>query len=348
MHQLEASMVGTIMSGVAVSQTQDDTGRETGAGGAPRYQPSAVGQDPDRVPPRLRQGGLRGGGTASSYSGDDADPPTIDAGRHAPAKHGEPNRGARASVAPAASKFGPTTLATVGAKPRYPSRLSGEPHVAESPRAASEKRTIRPVQAPSPAAQPHRRARVLLPRAAKPAWRAHRPSAKGETGACRGNRVAHRRQAGRHHPSGHDQRQGTAPAQRHRSGARSNDRINRSDPRLAVSRPASGDAVPADDRADWRSHDRTTRAKAVLVDVTTDDIDAGKAIGFGVSRRQFGHRRVDFHPGGANPGNPSGQAQQGGAGTGAGLQHMSPARAGTDAASRTGSIPLRNPTSGWR
>ena len=37
MHQLEASMVGTILSGVAVSQTEDDTSRETGAGGAPRY-----------------------------------------------------------------------------------------------------------------------------------------------------------------------------------------------------------------------------------------------------------------------------------------------------------------------
>jgi hypothetical protein len=30
-------MVNTIMSGVAVSQTEDDTGRETGASGAPRY-----------------------------------------------------------------------------------------------------------------------------------------------------------------------------------------------------------------------------------------------------------------------------------------------------------------------
>ena len=30
-------MVDTIMSGVAVSQTEDDTGRETGSGAAPRY-----------------------------------------------------------------------------------------------------------------------------------------------------------------------------------------------------------------------------------------------------------------------------------------------------------------------
>jgi hypothetical protein len=37
LHQLEASMVNTIMSGVAVSHTEDDTGREVGAGGAPRY-----------------------------------------------------------------------------------------------------------------------------------------------------------------------------------------------------------------------------------------------------------------------------------------------------------------------
>jgi hypothetical protein len=37
LHQLEASLVNTIMSGVAVSQTEDDTGRETGASGAPRY-----------------------------------------------------------------------------------------------------------------------------------------------------------------------------------------------------------------------------------------------------------------------------------------------------------------------
>lgn len=37
MHQLEASMVSTIMSGVAVSQAEEDTSREVGAGGAPRY-----------------------------------------------------------------------------------------------------------------------------------------------------------------------------------------------------------------------------------------------------------------------------------------------------------------------
>ncbi|HEY4041782.1 MAG TPA: hypothetical protein VGM32_08040 [Rhodopila sp.] len=30
-------MVNTIMSGVAVGHTEDDTGRETGNGGAPRY-----------------------------------------------------------------------------------------------------------------------------------------------------------------------------------------------------------------------------------------------------------------------------------------------------------------------
>jgi hypothetical protein len=30
-------MVGTIMLGVAVSQTDEDTGREAGTGGAPRY-----------------------------------------------------------------------------------------------------------------------------------------------------------------------------------------------------------------------------------------------------------------------------------------------------------------------
>jgi hypothetical protein len=34
---LEASMVDTIMLGVAVSQNDEDTGRETGAGVAPRY-----------------------------------------------------------------------------------------------------------------------------------------------------------------------------------------------------------------------------------------------------------------------------------------------------------------------
>jgi hypothetical protein len=34
---MEASMVNTIMLGVAVSQTEDDTGRETGTIGAPRY-----------------------------------------------------------------------------------------------------------------------------------------------------------------------------------------------------------------------------------------------------------------------------------------------------------------------
>ena len=37
MRQLEASMVSTIMSGVSVSQTEDDTGREVGAASAPRY-----------------------------------------------------------------------------------------------------------------------------------------------------------------------------------------------------------------------------------------------------------------------------------------------------------------------
>lgn len=37
MHQLEASMVNTIMSGVAVSQSEDETVREVGTGGAPRY-----------------------------------------------------------------------------------------------------------------------------------------------------------------------------------------------------------------------------------------------------------------------------------------------------------------------
>lgn len=37
MHRLEASMVNTIMLGVGVSQTDDDIGRETGAGTAPRY-----------------------------------------------------------------------------------------------------------------------------------------------------------------------------------------------------------------------------------------------------------------------------------------------------------------------
>ena len=37
MHQLEASMVNTIMSGVAVSHTEDDAGKDVGTGGAPRY-----------------------------------------------------------------------------------------------------------------------------------------------------------------------------------------------------------------------------------------------------------------------------------------------------------------------
>ncbi len=37
MHLLEAAMVNTIMSGVAVSQTEEDSGRETTTGGAPRY-----------------------------------------------------------------------------------------------------------------------------------------------------------------------------------------------------------------------------------------------------------------------------------------------------------------------
>jgi hypothetical protein len=37
LHQLEASMVSTIMSGVAVSQTEDEPSREAGTAGAPRY-----------------------------------------------------------------------------------------------------------------------------------------------------------------------------------------------------------------------------------------------------------------------------------------------------------------------
>jgi hypothetical protein len=37
LHRLEASMVNTIMSGVAVSQVEEETAREVGTGGAPRY-----------------------------------------------------------------------------------------------------------------------------------------------------------------------------------------------------------------------------------------------------------------------------------------------------------------------
>jgi hypothetical protein len=37
LHQLEARMAGTIMSGVAMSQTEEDTGREVGTAVAPRY-----------------------------------------------------------------------------------------------------------------------------------------------------------------------------------------------------------------------------------------------------------------------------------------------------------------------
>lgn len=37
MRQLEASMVSTILSGVSVSRTEDDPGREVGAVSAPRY-----------------------------------------------------------------------------------------------------------------------------------------------------------------------------------------------------------------------------------------------------------------------------------------------------------------------
>jgi hypothetical protein len=37
LHQLEAWMASTIISGVAMSQTEDDTGREAGSAGAPRY-----------------------------------------------------------------------------------------------------------------------------------------------------------------------------------------------------------------------------------------------------------------------------------------------------------------------
>lgn len=37
MHQLETWMSGSIMAGAAVSQADDDIGRETGGGAAPRY-----------------------------------------------------------------------------------------------------------------------------------------------------------------------------------------------------------------------------------------------------------------------------------------------------------------------
>src|ERR1700746_1747947 len=37
LRQWEASMANTIMAGVAVSQAEDDTGRETSVGGTPRY-----------------------------------------------------------------------------------------------------------------------------------------------------------------------------------------------------------------------------------------------------------------------------------------------------------------------
>jgi hypothetical protein len=37
LHQLEASVVNTIMIGAGVSQIDDDVGREAGSGGAPRY-----------------------------------------------------------------------------------------------------------------------------------------------------------------------------------------------------------------------------------------------------------------------------------------------------------------------
>lgn len=37
LHQLEVSMVSTLMPGTTAGQTVDETGRETGAGGAPRY-----------------------------------------------------------------------------------------------------------------------------------------------------------------------------------------------------------------------------------------------------------------------------------------------------------------------
>jgi hypothetical protein len=37
LRQLEASMVNTIMSGVAMSQAEDETGRDTGVVGTPRY-----------------------------------------------------------------------------------------------------------------------------------------------------------------------------------------------------------------------------------------------------------------------------------------------------------------------
>jgi hypothetical protein len=37
LRQLEASMVNTIMSGVAVSQAEDNSARETNVGGTPRY-----------------------------------------------------------------------------------------------------------------------------------------------------------------------------------------------------------------------------------------------------------------------------------------------------------------------
>jgi hypothetical protein len=37
LHRMEAAMVNTIMLGAGVSQTEDDIGRDTGAGAAPRY-----------------------------------------------------------------------------------------------------------------------------------------------------------------------------------------------------------------------------------------------------------------------------------------------------------------------
>ena len=187
-------------------------------------------------------------------------------------------------------------------------------------------------------------------RAAAPAWPAGRPSATAETSRCRGSASSAiaARQAG------------TIPAgtisvrlPRWRRSLR-----HALDPRAdqhwrirAWRFPARPPATPCrrpDDRAGWPSRGRTASGHDDVFDAPVTISIWLKAIGRGVGGRQSASAAVDLDPGGATPRTrASGRA---------GRRrrrcrlpaHDRPARAGMEAASRTGSMPLRKPLAGWR
>ena len=322
-----------------IRKAQRDAGR---GGAAAAAQPPAVRQDPDRLPPCLRPGRLRGRGATAAHPRDDADaPPRL---ARTPTAAGTWKAWSRRmSGSGTCATPNPGTLSADAA--RQPAR-SAAPRAGSPPPPADSRRL--PRAAPGPAASAPARARRAAP-AAAPAWRRRRRAARAAAGrvppqpaAASAAMPASSRAAGRirlEAARGRQRRGQEAAPMRQSAVALRMRRRRAAAPRAARCRPAR--------RAGWRRRGRRAAAgarSAEVAHVALDHLDpAASPFAAAFARASAASAGVPLHRDDAQPRHARGQAEEAAPLPQPASSTRSPGRAGTPAASSTASSPARSP-----